>query len=142
MAMAMSQPVPVLDPALVFKLVPPGTWPQIIATGLVPRSAVDTADGYMHLSGADTVLETARRHYSDAPLLLALGLDPGAFDDSLKWEPAPKRNDMLFPHLFAPCPATALQKIWVLERADDGTFAGRAAHDLPLPADFDFGTNR
>ncbi len=133
-------PAAVLDTALVFKLVVPGTWPQIVTGGLVPRSAVDEADGYMHLSGADTVLETARRHYSDAPLLLALGLDPDSFGDALKWEPAPKRDNRLFPHLFAPCPVAALRKIWVLERTGYGSFAEITAHDLPLQADFDFGT--
>ena len=63
---------------------------------------MDRQDGFIHLSGADQVVETARRHFAGATGLTLLTVDPDRLGDALRWEPS--RGGALFPHLYGPLP--------------------------------------
>lgn len=130
--------IPAPLPQSVVKLIPAGLWPEIAEAEIVPPSALDEADGFMHLSTEEQMLETANRYYTDHKLVLALYIATAAVAHKLKWEPAAKRNNDLFPHLYMPCPRSAVMKVASLVRGEDDTFsisqtfpaAGLAAHSF------------
>lgn len=108
-----------------YKLVDRAEWTAARAEGSYAGSAVDRADGYIHLSGADQLAETARRHYAGRTDLMLVAVDLRPLGDDLRWEAS--RGGALFPHLYAPLPvatATAERPLSVdaegTMRFDDG----------------------
>lgn len=85
---------------LIFKIFRPAEWAQMQANGQTQGAPVDLADGFVHFSTADQVVETAARHFCGEDGLVLLALDAGTLGDALKWEPS--RGGALFPHLYAP----------------------------------------
>jgi uncharacterized protein (DUF952 family) len=73
-------------------------WEAFAARGRTAGSPADLADGYVHLSTAEQVEETARRHFAGEDGLVLLTLDKTRLEPSLRWEPA--RGGQLFPHLY------------------------------------------
>src|SRR5689334_12878250 len=49
---------------VVYKILTADEWASARAAGRFDGSAVDRRDGYVHLSGADQVVETAARHFA------------------------------------------------------------------------------
>lgn len=90
---------------LAWKLVDRTEWAAARVAGAYAGSAVDLADGYIHLSGADQLAETARRHYAGRSGLMLVAVDLRSLGDDLKWEAS--RGGALFPHLYAPLPVAA-----------------------------------
>ena len=88
-----------------YKLVDRSEWISALAAGACAGSAVDRADGYIHMSTAAQLAETARRHYAGQRELVLVEVDLAPLGAALKWEPS--RGGDLFPHLFAPLPASA-----------------------------------
>ena len=88
-----------------YKLVDRAEWTAALAAGAYAGSAVDLADGYIHMSTATQLAETARRHYAGRDGLVLVEVVLGPLGEALKWEAS--RGGDLFPHLFAPLPATA-----------------------------------
>ena len=88
-----------------FKLVDRAEWTAALAAGAYAGSAVDLADGYIHMSTAAQLAETARRHYAGKTGLVLVEVALAPLGEALKWEAS--RGGDLFPHLFAPLPATA-----------------------------------
>ena len=86
-----------------YKLVDRAEWTTALAAGAYAGSAVDLADGYIHMSTAAQLAETARRHYAGRRELVLVEVDLALLGAALKWEPS--RGGDLFPHLFAPLPA-------------------------------------
>ena len=86
-----------------YKLVDRAEWTTALAAGAYAGSAVDLADGYIHMSTAAQLAETARRHYAGRRELVLVVVDLAPLGAALKWEPS--RGGDLFPHLFAPLPA-------------------------------------
>jgi len=88
-----------------FKIVDAQEWANARLTGAYAGSAVDLADGYVHLSAAGQLEETARRHYSGRDGLRLLEVDLERLD-AVKWEPS--RGGDLFPHQYGPLPVAAV----------------------------------
>ncbi len=86
-----------------YKLVDRAEWTTALAAGAYAGSAVDLADGYIHMSTAAQLAETARRHYAGRRELVLVEVDLAPLGAALKWEPS--RGGDLFPHLLAPLPA-------------------------------------
>lgn len=59
---------------------------------------IDRTDGFIHLSTAQQVQETAAKHFHGQDELKLLGLETKLLVDALKWEPS--RGGALFPHLY------------------------------------------
>lgn len=91
---------------LAFKLVDRADWEAVRAAGAYAGSAVDVADGYIHMSSRAQLAETARRHYAGRSDLRLLTVDCARLGEALKWEPS--RGGDLFPHLYAPLPFAAV----------------------------------
>ena len=49
---------------LIYKIVPRALWLEAEETGTFAGAPVDLADGFIHLSAAEQVEETARRHFA------------------------------------------------------------------------------
>ncbi len=101
-----------------YKILTSDDWRRAVAEGRYEGSAVDLADGYIHMSTADQLAETARRHYAGQADLMLLTVDLGGLDDALVWEPS--RGGALFPHLYAPLPAAAVWGSRPFAVAEDG----------------------
>lgn len=90
---------------IAYKLVDRAEWDAAKAAGAYAGSAVDLADGYIHMSAAGQLAETARRHYAGRTDLVLVAVELPGLGEALKWEAS--RGGDLFPHLFAPLPVTA-----------------------------------
>lgn len=91
---------------MIYKLLATTEWDDALAAGHFTGTALDHQDGYVHLSGRDQVVETARRHFAGATGLTLLTVDPERLGGRLRWEPS--RDGQLFPHLYGPLPVTAV----------------------------------
>jgi uncharacterized protein (DUF952 family) len=103
---------------IAFKLVDRAEWEAARAAGAYAGSTVDLADGYIHMSSAAQLAETARRHYAGRGDLLLVAVDLTVLGDALKWEAS--RGGDLFPHLFAPLPFSAAREARGLSVDADG----------------------
>jgi uncharacterized protein (DUF952 family) len=88
-----------------YKLVDRAEWTAALAAGAYAGSALDRADGYIHMSTSAQLAETARRHYAGRSDLVLVEVDLAPLGEALKWEAS--RGGDLFPHLFAPLPVSA-----------------------------------
>jgi uncharacterized protein (DUF952 family) len=73
-------------------------WEAAVASGAYAGSSQDKADGFIHFSTADQIIESARRHRAGQEGLLLLAIDPTVLGDRLKWEPS--RSGDPFPHVY------------------------------------------
>ncbi|MEZ5919803.1 MAG: DUF952 domain-containing protein [Parvularculaceae bacterium] len=112
----------------IYKIMGTRDWAAARASGIVAPAPVDAADGYIHLSTEEQVLETARLHFAGRDDLVAVQFDANDFDGALKWEAS--RGGALFPHLYAPLPAPKAKIARRLVAAAGGAYAfGEAYHD-------------
>jgi len=83
---------------MVYKILRADEWAALQAEGRLAGSPNDLRDGFVHLSAADQIEETAARHFGGEEGLMLLALDAGRLGDALRWEPS--RGGALFPHLY------------------------------------------
>lgn len=105
---------------MTFKIISAEDWATFQAIGAYAGSAVDLADGYIHMSTAAQVAVTARKHYAGRDGLMLLTVDLDALGEALKWEPS--RGGDLFPHLYADLPLSAVTASQAFAVSMDGTF--------------------
>jgi len=91
---------------LIYKLVGAQEWRDARAAGEFAGSAVDLADGYVHFSTAEQVVETAARHFAGQRGIVVVTVDTARLGDDLRWEPS--RGGAPFPHLYGRLPLTAV----------------------------------
>lgn len=95
--------------SLVYKIVPRALWLEAEATGSFVGAPIDLADGFIHLSARDQVVETARRHFAGQADLLLVAVETDDLGEALRWEAS--RGGALFPHLYGHLTVEAA--IWV-----------------------------
>ena len=93
-------------------------WTAARAAGRYDGSSQDKADGFIHFSGRDQVVESAAKHRAGQDGLVLLSVDPEKLGEALKWEPS--RAGLLFPHLYGPLPIEAVLRVDDLPLGDDG----------------------
>lgn len=81
----------------VYKILRGEEWAAFDAAGETRGAPVDHADGYIHLSTAAQVAETAAKHFAGEEGLWLLAVETEGLGD-LKWEPS--RGGQRFPHLY------------------------------------------
>jgi uncharacterized protein (DUF952 family) len=106
--------------AIVYKILTGAQWRDMQAAGGFAGSSVDLADGYIHLSRASQVRETARKHFSGQAGLMLLAVRVAALGPHLRYEPS--RGGALFPHLYARLPMAAVAGRWPLEAGESADF--------------------
>lgn len=89
---------------ILYKILPGSLWREAVARGRFDGSALDLADGFIHLSTARQMRETAARHFAGQEDLVLIGFREDELAD-LRWEPS--RGGDLFPHVYGAI-ATAL----------------------------------
>jgi uncharacterized protein (DUF952 family) len=102
----------------VYKIMSQDEWASAMVAGTFDGSAVDRAEGFIHLSAADQVTETARRHFAGRDDLVLVAFEAEDLGEALKWEPS--RGGALFPHLYGPLPTAASLEVRYLPLGADG----------------------
>ena len=83
---------------LIYKIFRRSEWNDLVAAADTAGAPIDRADGYIHFSTAQQVLETAAKHFAEEGDLVLVACDSDALGAALKWEPS--RGGALFPHLY------------------------------------------
>ncbi len=96
-------------PELVLKILTCAEWSAACEVGQFAGSAVDLADGFIHLSSPTQVAATAARHFRGQNDLVLVAFEAAALGPALKWEVS--RGGDRFPHLYAPLPCD--QAVWM-----------------------------
>ena len=104
-----------------YKIVSKQEWEAVASTGVYEGSAVDHADGFIHLSSKGQTVETAAKHFAGQADLLLISVDADALGDTLKWEES--RGGALFPHIYGNLPQSAVTNVQPLPLHADGTHA-------------------
>ncbi|WP_257455857.1 DUF952 domain-containing protein [Archangium lipolyticum] len=114
----------------IYTLVSGADWRAAKTIGAYCGSADDTRDGFLHLSTAEQVRESARKHRSGERDLWLVAVDPAALGSALRWEPASGgRRPGLFPHLYGPLPMSAVLSEVSLPLGEDGQHV--FPHEVP-----------
>jgi uncharacterized protein (DUF952 family) len=103
---------------VIFKIAPAIAWADAALAGRYLGSEADRRDGFIHLSAAHQVAETAAKHFAGEADLLLIAVDAAMLGPALKWEPS--RGGDLFPHLYGPLPTAAALWTRALPLGDDG----------------------
>jgi uncharacterized protein (DUF952 family) len=85
---------------LIYKILRRPEWDALRVAGRSAGAPVDLADGFIHMSTAAQVAETAARHFATESDLVLLAVDADRLGADLRWEPS--RGGQLFPHLYRP----------------------------------------
>ena len=107
---------------LIYKIFRRPEWDYLVANGQTDGAPIDLADGYIHLSTAAQVTETAARHFATQSDLVLVALAAATLGEDLRWEPS--RGGALFPHLYRPMRAADV--VW-----DKSLPLGAAGHIFP-----------
>lgn len=107
---------------LVYKIFRRAEWDALVAQGATLGAPIDLKDGYIHLSTAAQVTETAEKHFAGQSDLVLLALDPARLGGALRWEAS--RGGALFPHLYRAL--TRADVLW-----DKSLPLGAAGHIFP-----------
>ncbi len=106
-----------------YKVVSLATWETVQLDGVFRGAGIDISDGFIHLSAADQVVETVRKHFAGEQDLLLISVDADALGDDLRWEPS--RGGALFPHVYGQINLDAVIDAVPLPLGHDGT------HEFP-----------
>ena len=102
----------------VYKICHAGLWREAERAGVFGGARVDLADGYIHFSTAEQVVETAARHLAAMPDLVLVAVDSATLGAALRYEPS--RGGAMFPHLYGKLPLPAVRWVKPLPLDPDG----------------------
>ena len=106
------------DGMKIYKILTTQQWNDTQRAGVFRGAPVDIHDGYIHLSTAEQVEETARKHFKGQDGLLLAVVDDASLGAALRYEPS--RGGKLFPHLFGSLQQTAIESVAPLPMSADG----------------------
>jgi uncharacterized protein (DUF952 family) len=104
--------------ALLYKICPEALWREAERAGVFTGAPVDARDGFIHLSTAAQVRETADKHFAGQDGLLLIAVEADALGPHLRYEPS--RGGQLFPHVYGPLPLAAVRWARPLPLGPDG----------------------
>jgi uncharacterized protein (DUF952 family) len=103
---------------LIFHVCRHDEWHVAAAAGAYDGSSQDRADGFIHFSARDQIVESVARHRAGQNGLVLLAVNAATLGPALKWEPS--RNGRLFPHLYGALPVGAVIWVRALPLGSDG----------------------
>jgi len=103
---------------LIYHICEKAGWDLGQARGRYDGSAQDRADGFIHFSGPDQVVASAKKHRAGQRGLVLVAVDPEALGPALRWEAS--RGGALFPHLHGPLSLAAVRWVEDLPLGPDG----------------------
>lgn len=83
---------------LIFHMCRRDEWDAALRAGRYEGSSQDKADGFIHFSTVETIVDSAARHRAGQSGLVLIAADPERLGALVKWEEA--RGGKLFPHLY------------------------------------------
>jgi len=104
--------------ATIYHVCKRGEWHAAQARGAYAGSTQDAKDGFIHFSALAQVRASTAKHRAGQDDLTLLVVDAEQLGDALKWEPS--RDDLLFPHLYAELPVTAVIETLEIDLGSDG----------------------
>ena len=99
-----------------YKILTAGQWAAWQAAGRFAGAPIDIEDGYIHLSAADQVAETAEKHFSGLRELVLVEIELTMLGEDVRWEPS--RGGQLFPHVYGTIPLAAVTKASPIDVGD------------------------
>jgi uncharacterized protein (DUF952 family) len=103
---------------LVYKICTEALWSDAECAGVFAGAPVDLAEGYIHLSTARQVRETAALHFAGQEGLVLAAIDEERLGGALRYERS--RGGDLFPHLYGTLPMAAVAWVRRLPLGTDG----------------------
>ena len=103
---------------IVYKVLKAAEWRDAVETGGFAGSADDLRDGFIHLSTAEQLAGTLRKHFFGQGDLVLVSFRTEDLGEQLRWEAS--RGGDLFPHLYGPLPASKALETQALVTAADG----------------------
>ena len=104
---------------MIYKVLSRDLWSAAESAGQFEGAGIDLADGYIHFSTPEQLVETVEKHFAGQADLVLVAVDADALSsETLKWEPS--RGGALFPHLYEPLPMSAVQSVCDLPLGGDG----------------------
>ena len=101
-----------------YKILSQQEWLQVLEAQALVGFGIDLADGFIHLSSAEQVKETARVYFSGRQDLMLIIIDSTCLEGSLRWEES--RAGALFPHVYGVIPVAAVLNAELLPLGPDG----------------------
>ncbi len=83
----------------IYKIMTNAQWAEFSAKGVFTGASIDLNDGYIHLSTASQVRETAAKHFGGQNNLMLVAIVGEKLGTALKFEVS--RGGELFPHLYS-----------------------------------------
>lgn len=102
----------------IYKICPRAAWEQAHRAGVYHGAPIDADDGFIHLSAAHQVAETAAKHFAGQDDLVLVAVDAQRLGEALRWEPS--RGGDLFPHLYGPLDTMMVHAVTPLPLGRDG----------------------
>ena len=90
----------------VYKICSKEEWAEAKRMNVFVGSEIDKVDGFIHLSTASQVKETAKLHFKGKKNLILLEVK--TINLELRWEKS--RNKTFFPHLYSNLPTSEISK--------------------------------
>ncbi len=84
--------------SLIYKIVDEGAWHKAQLEGVFTGASIDLQDGYIHLSTATQMHQTAALYFAGQNNLMLIAVDDQNVAHKLKWEAS--RGGQLFPHIY------------------------------------------
>lgn len=103
---------------IIYKICDKQAWAEAERVAAFRGAEIDRQDGFIHLSAAHQVRETAEKHFSGQPDLVLVSVRTDSLGDDLKWERS--RGGDFFPHLYADLRLDAVTAVDSLPLAEDG----------------------
>lgn len=104
---------------IVYKIMTNDEFEAMRREGEFRGSLADIADGFIHMSSAAQVTETADKHFRGRADLAIAAVDLTRVGGAVRWEPS--RGGQMFPHLYGVLRMDVVVAVQPLERAADGT---------------------
>jgi len=117
---------------IIYKVCDRSLWETSVADGVFRGAEIDLADGFIHFSAANQVVETVAKHFAGRENLLLIAIEAKSLGDSLRWEKS--RNGDLFPHLYAPLETANAVRVDDLGLDENGKHC--------FPKDLDLGSSK
>lgn len=103
---------------IIYHMADKDAWAEAVANGFYPGTAMDQADGFIHMSTFETIEGSAAKHRKGEENLLLLFINSDDLGGKLIWEPA--RGGILFPHLYEDLSPNLVSKVESLPLGPDG----------------------
>lgn len=108
-----------MSDTVIYKVLKRDLWSAAESAGQFEGAGIDLADGYIHFSTTDQLVETVEKHFAGQTDLVLVAVNADALSsESLKWEAS--RGGALFPHLYEPLPISAVKSVHDLPLGEDG----------------------